>query len=66
MASILHATTVVEIFRLIGEIRDNSLFVYGFGQNMFDMIVCTVSCEPYPFSCNGPNHLATNALLIFC
>ena len=35
----------ISVVNLIREIRDNSLFVYGFDQNMFDMIVCTVSCE---------------------
>ena len=30
---------------LIREIRDNSLFVYGFHINMLNMIVCTISCE---------------------
>ena len=43
MGLILLVTTAVEI--LIREIRDNSLFVQGFDQNMLDMIVCTISCE---------------------
>ena len=50
MALILFVTTVVQIFsvfNLIREIRDNSLFVYGFNLNMLNMIVCTISCEQY-------------------
>ena len=35
----------ISVVNLIREIEDNSLFVYGFDQNMLDMIVCTVSCE---------------------
>ena len=35
----------ISVGNLIRKIRDNSLFVYGFDQNMLDMIVCTVSCE---------------------
>ena len=33
------------VVNLIREIGDNSLFVYGFDQNMLNMIVCIVSCE---------------------
>ena len=33
------------VVNLIKEIRDNSLFVYGFHHNMLNKIVCTVSCE---------------------
>ena len=35
----------ISVVNLIREIRDNSLFVYGFDQNMLDIIVCTVSSE---------------------
>ena len=35
----------VSVVNLTREIRDNSLFVYGFHLNMLNMIVCTVSCE---------------------
>ena len=35
----------ISVVNLIREIRDNSLFVYGYDQNMLDMVVCTVSCE---------------------
>ena len=46
MALILLVTTYsCGNINLIREIRDNSLFVYGFDQNMLGMIVCTVSCD---------------------
>ena len=35
----------ISVVNLIREIRGNSLFVYGFDQNMLDMTVCTISCE---------------------
>ena len=35
----------LSVVNLIREIRDNSLFVYDFDQNMLNMIVYTVSCE---------------------
>ena len=41
----INEQTVSRNLNLIREIRDNSLFVYGFDQNMLNMIVCAVSCE---------------------
>ena len=35
----------LSVVNLIREIRDNSLYVYGFDQNMLNMIVCAVSCD---------------------